>query len=940
MYTTLCLRSLLIFLFLSFVLQAQQPPEAMIETYIDKGYMSMERSKDSAYSYFNKALELAKQTGNSTAQLDTYLWLQYANSMFYDLLEYEKNLSAYKSILDSRADSIQAFEEYLEQYLYNSGRYFYNSKRYGKAKEFFNELEKQLQGQATTTTDSYQATFYVNVLSYLGSIYRHAGKYELAEYEYQKGISFAREHDEIVPGHRIPTIEQLLAALYSEQNNTTRADALLRKALKSYQDFYRDSDRFRNNVINIQLKLGRNGLRQKNTQMALEWAEKTSRYLSGEDPFHKDVLLLKADALMAAGSHREASLIYEEVLNLTRDIYNSRKHQDIASIYIKMADNSMAAGTHETALEYLQLAMSQLDDDPTDDLVIANPDQLLSKKVYMNLLHSHLSYLESDRQNGATSTSHITLFETIDALLRTFDSLRKEFESKLDKSFLLEEVYPIFTKMMGLCHSAFLTDGDKQRFFELALRVSESYKDIFFLDALRTANASDFDGVPRSVTNRETAFRYRINELEKEWFTEGQNHQNAELRDSIYALKEAYDRYLDSISVAYPKYYNLKYKPFKVSLYALRQKMTGNNQMLISYTVAGNYLYLQWVNSKGFDFLKIPYGRDETELISSFYRAMERPQLNQLDKLEKMGKELYNLVLANVPLKKEEHLLIVPDGALFYLPFEALRDQRGSYLLESCTISYSNSINGLFEIAKRDSLDNLKLLAVAPEFSQEGAGLAPLKYNGEEVRLISEYFDSQSLTGEEGTLTRFLEQVKNHKLIHLATHASANDAFPDYSNLAFYGDNKNLLYVKDLYNLELNATMVTLSACQTGIGQLRKGEGMLSLSKGFFYAGARSLINSLWKINDKSTSRLMSYFYENLSKGKPKDVALREAKLKYLRTTEDPYLRHPYYWASFVISGNTDALLQDWKLLYWVSGLLLLAGFAFWRYNRRKEQAA
>ena len=183
MYTILCLRSLLIFLFLSFVLQAQQPPEAMIETYIDKGYMSMERSKDSAYSYFNKALELAKQTGNSTAQLDTYLWLQYANSMFYDLLEYEKNLSAYKSILDSQADSIQAYEEYLEQYLYNSGRYFYNSKRYGEAKKFFNELEKQLQGQQTTTTDSYQATFYVNVLSYLGSIYRHTGKYELAEYQ-------------------------------------------------------------------------------------------------------------------------------------------------------------------------------------------------------------------------------------------------------------------------------------------------------------------------------------------------------------------------------------------------------------------------------------------------------------------------------------------------------------------------------------------------------------------------------------------------------------------------------------------------------------------------------------------------------------------------------------------------------------------------------------
>ena len=524
--------------------------------------------------------------------------------------------------------------------------------------------------------------------------------------------------------------------------------------------------------------------------------------------------------------------------------------------------------------------------------------------------------------------------------MRTFDSLRKEFESKLDKSFLIEEVYPIFTKMMNLCYKAYSTGGQKPIFFELALRVSESYKDIFFLDALRTADASDFDGVPRSVSNRETAFRYRINQLEKDWFTQDQNQFNSDLRDSIYQLKGAYEAYLDSIAIAYPRYYSLKYKPFEISFSTLQEKMADNAKLLLNYTVAGDSLYLLWVNGKRFDFLRIPYGKDQIELIQSFYRALERPRLNKLDVLQQMGTELYNLLLANIPLNTNEDLLVVPDGALFYLPFEALIDQKGAYLVESFTTSYSNSINGLFELHKGDSPDDLKLLTVAPEFSQGGDGLPPLKYNGEEVRLISEYFDSESLIGGEGTLPRFLQQVADYNVIHLATHASANDAFPDYSNLAFYGNDQNLLYVKDLYNLDLNAAMVTLSACQTGIGQLQKGEGMLSLSKGFYYAGARSLINSLWKINDKSTAQLMSYFYDNLSEGKPKDIALREAKLKYLRTTEDPYLKHPYYWASFVISGNTDALLTDWKPFYLGSGFFLIAGIVYWRYYRRKQQAA
>ena len=157
----------------------------------------------------------------------------------------------------------------------------------------------------------------------------------------------------------------------------------------------------------------------------------------------------------------------------------------------------------------------------------------------------------------------------------------------------------------------------------------------------------------------------------------------------------------------------------------------------------------------------------------------------------------------------------------------------------------------------------------------------------------------------------------------MATHATANDTYPDYSYLAFAqaedSNQSNILYIKDLYNMSLNADMVTLSACETGIGQLKNGQGMLSLSKGFNYAGAKSIVNTLWNINDKSTVKLMEYFYEGLSKGYSKPEALRLAKLKYLETTEDDLLKHPYYWAAFRVSGDTSPLSSGTTTIWWIS---------------------
>src|SRR6185436_4310591 len=149
------------------------------------------------------------------------------------------------------------------------------------------------------------------------------------------------------------------------------------------------------------------------------------------------------------------------------------------------------------------------------------------------------------------------------------------------------------------------------------------------------------------------------------------------------------------------------------------------------------------------------------------------------------------------------------------------------------------------------------------------------------------------------------KELSHYKYIHLATHGVVNDEFPELSALLLAQDSTaeedGILYSGEIYGLEWNAELVTLSACETGLGKIAEGEGILGLTRGFIYAGAKNLMVSLWRVSDASTSRLMIEFYNHLLTGKTKPDALKKAKLKLLRSKE---FHHPYYWAPFVLIGN------------------------------------
>ena len=307
--------------------------------------------------------------------------------------------------------------------------------------------------------------------------------------------------------------------------------------------------------------------------------------------------------------------------------------------------------------------------------------------------------------------------------------------------------------------------------------------------------------------------------------------------------------------------------------------------------------------------------------------------------------QLYQTLIAPVKAKlpKDEKLIIIPDGILGYLPFEALLTEKPprpdaipayKYLIQDHQISYCYSATLLKEMRnkKHRQEPTQKLLAMAPFFLGNAdtllsqidstefiAGitlrdtLTALPSSGPEVASIHKILKGQALYGKAATMAQFQKLAPQARILHLSTHGKADDRLGDYAYLAFGMPNAQgtfeKLYARDLYNLSLNADLVVLSACETGIGKLQRGEGIVSLARAFAYAGAKSIVTTLWKVSDEQSKNLMTSFYKYLSKGKEKDEALRLAKLEFLQKNEKKTeLLHPFFWASFIGIGDMRGL--------------------------------
>ncbi len=207
---------------------------------------------------------------------------------------------------------------------------------------------------------------------------------------------------------------------------------------------------------------------------------------------------------------------------------------------------------------------------------------------------------------------------------------------------------------------------------------------------------------------------------------------------------------------------------------------------------------------------------------------------------------------------------------------------------------------------------------------------------------ISKTINTKVFINAEATEINFRNNTENYDILHLAMHAYINDSLPGFSRLAFSLDTSNIansdgwLNTADIYNLNINAKLTVLSACNTGSGQLKKGEGIMSLARGFFYAGCPAIIMSLWEVEDQSGTQIMGSFYKNLKKGKTKDESLRQAKLEYLENSNSRRA-HPHYWLGYINIGDNSPLYKSYDFYFFSLLILALIGISIDQTMRIKK---
>jgi CHAT domain-containing protein/Tfp pilus assembly protein PilF len=370
----------------------------------------------------------------------------------------------------------------------------------------------------------------------------------------------------------------------------------------------------------------------------------------------------------------------------------------------------------------------------------------------------------------------------------------------------------------------------------------------------------------------------------------------------------------------------------------VRKKLLDKKTALIEFYLDDNQSYLIYISKNKSDLFKLSGNNIIQGLVTAFLKVLKSSETRNGQELT-VSKQLFEEIIPpeiRSDLNDKNALIIVPDGILFNLPFEALpsiREEYSSYLIEDLAISYCPSVSSLvlLKYPKKQKVATSGLLALGgiaygipdsqnKQFAykerieglgtlyNENSDLSPLPFSIKEVIEIGKQFPRNKrtiLTGEsasEGVLKRL--PLENYRFIHFACHGIQDEKHPFQSSLVLSKDkDKNddgFLQVREIYGLDIKADLVVLSACQTGAGLREGAEGPISLARPFFFAGAHSVISSLWKINDKATVTFMKEFYKIMLHGHSTTKALQLTKIKLIRSIYSS----PLYWASFVLNGD------------------------------------
>ncbi|MEM7371059.1 MAG: CHAT domain-containing protein [Bacteroidota bacterium] len=687
-----------------------------------------------------------------------------------------------------------------------------------------------------------------------------------------------------------------------------------------------------------------------------------------------------------AYAYRELNQVRKAEFHLKRGIeLNTEKHgpyfANIAKDYRHLGQVSIRQDKWESALDYYQKALATLapgfvstdwGDNPSPDSVSAQLNLLRTLRDKTEALHIAYERTE-DRQH----LNHA--FETVQLAIQVIFTLRLSYQEGSEQ-ILNEDYLPVFELGMVLADRLYRLEGDMV-YLEAGFQFSENSKATLLMEHLKDAEARQQAGIPEASYQQQLQLKRNLAYYEQEIFqekTKGADSDTTKLftwRQKVFSLKRSYESLMAELEATYPYYTQLKYQQQQTSLADIQAQLTDPQMGVLVYSVGKDNVFIFSITQDEIQWHRTPYSDSLMEQVSSLRAwvqhldwASERSRdplylASFVEHATSISQQLIHPVLT----PDMRMLTIIPDGALGYLPFELLfstsdipadsmRDfSHLPYLLKQCAIRYEYRAALLATDVVSDH-PNHKLLGFAPAYpstfstpssrsrsSTDHQPFAPLLHNQSEVEAIHELVDGNVLLGNEATESAFRELAGQFGILHLAMHAFTNDLNPLYSGLAFaptasaQTDSDGILYAYELYNLNLQANLVVMSACNTGAGTLAKGEGIISLARAFRYGGASNIAMSLWQADDQATSEILQQFYENLIAGYGNAEALRRAKLTYLKQSK---MNPPFYWSTMVLIGADDSpYSQSSSPLLWLLGGMIIALLGILLFIRQRSNA-
>jgi CHAT domain-containing protein len=782
-----------------------------------------------------------------------------------------------------------------------------------KAESYYNNLK-------------YNDIRYISILDNLATAYHFLGLKEKSHYYYEKGLTLLKNDISYTSFN----LTKNYAIILGNDSLVQKGEALLSNFLKMVQQSP--------------------GYDQRNYYLILRtYADYLREYKINEN------LAMK---------------IYQQCFNYVNNNPWDKEYR--GDIILGYSLSLLHNGENRVALDSIQTLLfpEKSGERNRDLLIIPDPDSVKSDGRTIKILDTKYQILCSEFRK----TNDIMILEaaamTSELIIAVLEKIRINIGEEGSRLLLGDKYRDSYTEAISCLNECYWKTNN-QYYLEKAFEYSEKSKVASLLASTREMKAIQ-NHIPPALANKEIELQKNIGFYSSKIVEEGNNEKPDKEKislwnDFILIASEQRDSLIKVFEKSYPDYYALKYNTKVISLGEIPE-LIGNGKNYLSYIVSDSLLYILVSNNKYRQLIVQKIDSSFINMVAGFRKILISPDMdesskNEFYKYQVYGYKLYSYLIE--PVKKyliSDNLIISPDNILSYIPFESFITRNKisddliyrnlPYLMNDYGISYAYSATLLAENKKtKPSLRNSTIIfapsyespvfinSISNERQSDGEFLKELPYAHAEAEFVSGITHGSLYTDTTATESAFKEMAGNFDIIHLAMHTLINNRNPIFSKMIFSILKDTLdnvgLNVFEIYGISLKAKMVVLSSCNTGTGNLLRGEGILSLARGFIYSGSKSVVMSLWEVDDKSGTDVMKSFYKNLKNGNSKSEALRKARLKYLKSSGQ--LRsHPYFWSTLVIYGDDSPLYYSnaKKLIGALIPIILIFGAILYRIRR------